>query len=142
MAKVIAQKIFSKKNIVCEIDSCGIENYFQTKANQNAQHAVNKLYNLNLKDHIAKNIDKKIFDSSDLILTMTNFHRDMILKKFNLFDKNKLDTLVNFVYDDKSYDIEDPYGCEIKKYEDCARELYKLITKLAIKINKLKKQSI
>ena len=95
-------------------------------ASENACKAVRNL-GLDLSAHKSKMIDLEQLEGAKLVLTMTRSHLSVIksfCKGANAF------TLAEYVGAEK--DISDPFGGDLKIYQDCAKEIESLISMLKI----------
>lgn len=133
MAEVLAREIFEKSNIEIEVISRGVSVYTPSGASANALEAV-KQYGLDLSSHLSKPISVKDIDESDLVLTMTQSHKQ-VLKGVCGEDGKDLYTLKEFV-EAGDGDVMDPFGQDLKAYCDCADELNMYIGRLPYFINK------
>ncbi len=136
MAEAVAKKIFSecisKKSL--EIYSRGISVYQNTSASKNSIEAI-KIYNINLSNHVSKQLTPYDITNADLILTMTENHKNHILSFFPDVSE-KVFTLYYYSFG-KEKDISDPYGGSLDIYINCLNEIYKCIEAIykAKKIN-------
>ena len=127
MAAALFNKIAIEKNLDVRIESAGIFAHDGEPASNEAIIAMKK-YDIDLLGHHAQSINTELIEKSDLILTMTAAHK-MVLesaaggKVFSLCEYAGLDD-----------DIEDPYGGDVKEYEECAEKLFKALEKVAEKL--------
>lgn len=102
--------------------------------------AINDSWSIDIKSHRAKRLTRDDLESSDLILAMTQGHKNHILSDFpDMADrvftfKEYVDDLT-LINDKPLSDIIDPYGGSIDIYRKCAKEINDLIS---ILIGKLK----
>ncbi len=79
---------------------------------------------IDMADHRARDVDAEMIRQADLVLTMTESHREALLVEFpEARDKTFL--LAEMV--GRGYDIADPYGGSPEEYDACARELADLV---------------
>ncbi|MDK2917545.1 MAG: protein arginine phosphatase [Candidatus Petromonas sp.] len=102
------------------------------KANEKAIQAM-KEKNIDLTGHRSTPLTKEIAEKADLILTMTQNHKNQILKALPEME-GKVYTLKEFAGDKGELDIMDPYGQSIKVYKQTAEEMEKLLKKTLEKI--------
>lgn len=109
-------------------------------ANPKAQKAVKELFGIDISGHKAKTIGEEDLKKADIILTMTEGHKKIILSVVPEAE-SKIWTLKEYVSGykktDESLDVQDPYGMGEEEYKSCAKELKHLIDEL---IEKLKKE--
>ena len=91
---------------------------------------------IDLKSHRATNIRHSHIEEMDLILCATNSHKMSVLQLYpNL--ENKVFTLKEYVgiKDElNGIDIKDPWGYDLKTYQECAKEIKECLEKLIEKI--------
>ncbi|MHB0858954.1 MAG: arsenate reductase/protein-tyrosine-phosphatase family protein [Anaerolineae bacterium] len=79
-----------------------------------------------LRLHTARNITQHDVDEADLILVMTKAHKQDIEKRFvRAAHKTSLLSALS----GRARDIEDPYGQDIARYEQCRDDLWELLQK-------------
>lgn len=118
-----------KKDEEYIIDSCGIYANPGEKATKNAIEAI-KEYGIDMESHRAKNIYQINLEDFDLIIGLTNQHKENIIRLFPTI-KNKVYTLKEYVDPSISYkDIDDPWGFNIYIYKSCAKEIVDYVDKL------------
>lgn len=131
----MAEAIF---NHLCDVEgvraiSAGIAVVNYSKTSKNSADVVKKNVNLDLSDRKAIQITKEMIESSELILTMTIYIRDVLVNAFPQFN-NKIYTLNEYV--GVKGDIVDPFGGNVEVY----RQTYKqLKSSILLLVNKLKK---
>lgn len=112
----MAEAIF---NTLCTLDdtvaiSAGMSIVKGSKTSTNSIILVKENLNLDLSNREAVQLTKEIIDEADLILTMTYSARNIL--KNNFFDKaDKIYSLNEYV--GVTGDVVDPYGGDIKIYE-------------------------
>lgn len=97
-------------------------------------YLVMKDMGVDLGSHRAKILDQATLDKQDLIITMSNSHKDMIMDNFHT--KGNIYTLYEYV-DGESKDISDPYGMSYEVYIKTRDEIKKGIIKMIEKIKEL-----
>ncbi|WP_058486026.1 low molecular weight protein arginine phosphatase [Defluviitalea phaphyphila] len=132
MAEALAKKEINKYSLDINAFSRGIAVYFPSEASKHAIEAM-KEYDVDLSDHKSKQLDIKDIEEADIILTMTNRHKQYLLLNFKEH-KEKIFTLKEFV--EEFGDVKDPFGGNIEDYKNCAKDLNNLIKKLIEKLYK------
>jgi protein-tyrosine-phosphatase len=115
-----------------EIRSAGVAAIPGGSASEGAIKALAKR-NIPGDTHVSKPLDENLVRSSDLILTMTGSHKKAVVHQFP-FAMDRTFTLKEFVDDDPTADIYDPYGGDDVIYEACARELEEVLSRLLQKL--------
>ena len=140
MAEVILrEKIrnrFSIENLnKFSIDSAGIMADGESLISDNARKLLNRFYRKMFDENRkCKKFDESMLKNYDIILTVTENHKQFILDNFGR-DINNVFTLCEFVGEEGN--IEDPFMCDIKVYEDIFNRLDFLLNKLLYKLEKL-----
>ncbi len=80
---------------------------------------------IDLAPHRARNLNQRDIDQAELVLVMTQVHREDIQQRF-LRTADKLYLLSEMV--GKSYDINDPYGGTLERYRYCKEEIEAILT--------------
>ncbi len=97
---------------------------------------------IDISQHYAQELQEELIKKADLILVMTNEHKEYIHKEFP-FAQNKTFLLKKFTLNNKSennqnnkrnYEIIDPIGRKIEFYRIVARELKNNLEKILDKI--------
>jgi len=97
---------------------------------------------IDISQHYAQELQEELIKKADLILVMTNEHKEYIHKEFP-FAQNKTFLLKKFTINNKSesnqnndrnYEIIDPIGRKIEFYRIIARELKNNLEKILDKI--------
>ena len=119
--------------------SAGVSAFDGEGSNIKAQKALKELFGIDISDHMARTISEDDIEKADIILTMTNRHKEVILSIMPKV-KSKTWTLKEYVLEDEnsneSMDVQDPYGMSEEEYKNCAKELKHLIDELIIKLSK------
>lgn len=112
-----------------KIDSCGTYAINGEKASFNAI-ATMKRYDVDLENHLAKNIAEIDIDNVDLIITMTLKHKEFIKYKYPNVS-TKVFTLVEYVDRNNNYlDIDDPWGYDNVIFDNIADQIVEKVEKL------------
>ncbi len=130
----MAEGLLKKKSNGIEITSRGIAVWSDAGANPLAIEAVSR-FGVDISDHHAKPFKYEEVEGDTLVLTMTEEHANIIERQYPKLT-GKVHTIKNFA--GSAGDIEDPYGFDLKIYEDCAKELDRLTDKIAEQYNNIK----
>lgn len=127
MAEGILRKIARDKGLEILSSSAGI---FANTGEAAARNAVNSMADLGIDigEHRSQAAGEEIIDSSDLILTMTSSHRDILIRKYP--DKKYKIFLLNEYAFGKSKDIQDPFGGDKRIYDRARDEIFHAIEKM------------
>ena len=122
MAEGILNKIIADNKDTDKFDvlSAGISVFSPTSASKNAILALNEM-GIDISNHTSKQLTDDMINDADIILTMTNSHKQIIE---NVCDDIECEiyTLMGYAYGaDK--DVSDPYGMDLDKYKKCAKEI-------------------
>ena len=136
MAEGILKSVLKEMNIEgINVSSAGISVFEGEPANEKAIVTLNKK-GIDIKNHRARQLTGEIISESDLILTMTESHKKMILNSFPEC-KDKVYTLKEYACivsgeeaAGKNSDIDDPYGFNYDVYEKTAEEIKKQLKKI------------
>ena len=85
-------------------------------------------------NHRAQQVDQRLLQWADIVLTMTTHHKHSILMDFPDV-REKVYTLTEYIAAD-STDIVDPFGAPVEAYQLCAKELEYHLDHLIIKWSK------
>ena len=133
MAEAIAKKKINEnekyKDII--VESAGVFAFDGSSASREAIYVM-QMRGIDLKYHKARSITPDIIKNADLILTMTENHKNAVID-INKSANMKTFTLKEYASGEKG-DILDPFGRNIKVYESCADELDVYIEKALEKI--------
>lgn len=88
---------------------------------------------LDLKNKKAKQIENELLEESDLVLAMTKYWRDYLIKYYKNY-KNKIFTLSEYVGVEGK--IKDPYGGTVSVYKNTYNQIRELVSLLLSKIKK------
>ncbi len=122
MAEGILKNILSNY----DISSAGIITANGLTPSENAVLATKEI-GIDISSHKSRLITKEIFEDSDIILCMTQAHKEMILTYFGVNDKTF--TLAEFA--GENGDIPDPFGGDLAKYIICRDSIATLLEKVA-----------
>lgn len=112
------------KNITgLEAESAGLSAPYKGKASENSVLAMKKR-GIDIRCHEARQIDIEMINKAELVLTMTETHKAMLLYSVPEYEE-KIMTIYEWA--GKEGDVKDPFGRSEKVYEECAEELEDLI---------------
>ncbi|MDD2446411.1 MAG: low molecular weight protein arginine phosphatase [Tissierellia bacterium] len=122
MAEGILKDLGAKNNLDIKVKSVGIMAFDGDNASNNAV-IVLKNISINIEGHRASLVRKDLVDEADIILTMTNSHKNNLIRKF---PNARIKT---FLYNEYAYgkytDISDPFGGNLNTYKIARDEIYK-----------------
>lgn len=124
MAEVIAKSFCKNENL--NIFSRGILGNYSPASEFSIQAAFSN--GLDLSNHKSKTISEQEISQANIILTMTNEHKDLLLY-ICPNAKNKIFTIYEYVLNEDK-DISDPFGLDLSYYKNCFDELNYLISKI------------
>lgn len=135
MAEAMLKKMAKENQKNMEIYSCGI---FADDGDIPTENAIEtmKQYGIDLKGHRATNIRHSHIEEMDLILCATISHKISVLQLYPQLE-NKVFTLKEYVGmkdEVNEIDIKDPWGYDLKTYQECAKEIKECLEKLIEKI--------
>ncbi len=134
MAAALLKDMLREKGIQnIKVESAGIAAYPNVKANPLAQQVMEE-QGIQVADHRSRQIQVDLLKQSDLILTMTEGHKNAVLSgEPSVW--NKIFTLNEYAgFNEK--DIPDPYGLSKQEYQITAQEISKALQKVVDKLNK------
>ena len=117
-----------------KVHSAGI-NAIVGPASLNAQIVIDRRAEkvVTLKEHVAKQLTKEMVSEADIVLAMTEAHKQHIIN-FSPENKEKVYTLFEFAGEKGNKDIPDPYGKSVIVYELCANKMEIPLGKIFIKL--------
>lgn len=124
MAAAIMNDIAEKNDLNILIDSAGIFASIGQKASEEAIKAMEEM-NIDLSSHRSKPLTDELINMADVILTMTNAHKQLIAQ----MAPEKVFTLSEYAGGET--DIIDPFGGDIEEYRITAREIYDNLVDIA-----------
>ncbi len=123
MAEGIMKRIAEQRGWDLEVSSAGISAMGNDSPSINAVLALNKM-GIDISSHKSRLINKELIDAADLIITMTNQHKDSLLRRYD----NIEDKIISF-------SIQDPYGGEYNIYRLCSEDIKVEILNTVNKLN-------
>lgn len=131
MGEGILKHLSNKYNLDLEVESAGIAAYDGDGPSNNAILAMDKL-KIDISDYISSQLHLDLVENADVILAMTKYHKDSIIKRFPN-SLNKIYLLNEYAFGTKE-DIEDPYGGNLGHYEKARDEIYIALEKIVEKL--------
>ena len=121
MAEGFMRKCIENRTDI-EVTSCGTSAIAGQLPSQNAVEVL-KCHGINMSDHLARPLDHSIVKCADLLVTMTNQHKEHILYLYSDVENINLKTklLTEFSLDEsiKNQGIPDPVGMPYAHYQKC-----------------------
>ena len=130
MAEGILKDILRKNNKEDRfiVSSAGVYASGCEKASEYAVAVLKNEWDIDISDHISRKLKIEDLESADVVLTMTNGHKCVILNSLGKY-QNKVYTLKEYL-NCKDVDIFDPYGGTYDDYKLCAKEIRAQLEKL------------
>ena len=120
MAEAIAQKILTQKGLSVETDSAGVYAVPGQALSKNSERALEELFEIKGFSHSAKPLTRELMENADLVIAMTENHRNLIRQTFG--ESEKLLAMPT--------EIGDPYGGDLSRYVSCAEAIAQSIEQL------------
>ncbi|HBH3010035.1 TPA: low molecular weight protein arginine phosphatase [Clostridioides difficile] len=134
MAEAILRKAIKESGRRIEeysISSAGISTANGMSASENSIEALKEI-GIDLSNHKSKVITKKLIDESDIILTMTKSHKEILVQAVPKC-KEKVYTFKGFANKNEE-DISDPFGGNLDIYRNTMREIMYSVNEIVKKI--------
>ena len=129
MAEAFLKKICEENNVKADILSRGIFAFQGAPVSEYSAISV-KEYGADVSSHKASQLTEKDIISADYIFTMTKNHKETIVSSFPQYS-DKVFSISEYT---SLPDISDPYGQELEKYLECAKDIYKATEIINLKI--------
>ncbi|MBQ6999286.1 MAG: low molecular weight protein arginine phosphatase [Clostridia bacterium] len=113
------------------IDTAGINVYMPTPASENAVKVMEEM-DIDLSDHMSKQVTKEDIDEADLVLVMTLSHRNTLIDLYPQHS-DKIYTFPEYAYGSDD-EISDPFSGDEEEYRECAHQLKDAIDAVIAKI--------
>ena len=142
MAEGILKFLLKENNIEnINVSSAGLSAFEGQRANEKAIDVlINK--GIDIKTHRSRQLTEEIIKTSDLILTMTDSHKKLITNTLPEYS-HKIYTLREYALkvnsestENTNIDIDDPYGMDMKTYEETSNEITEQLVKIIKTIDK------
>ena len=131
MAQGILKEKAKENGLDIVVKSAGIYALDGQNASKNAVKSL-ALDDIDISSHRANIIHRDLVEEADLILTMGNSHREVLISKYD-FIENKTYTLKKFAYGIDE-DVRDPFGGDINVYNNTKEELKKALDEVVKKL--------
>jgi len=132
MAGGLLEKVVEDAGDDCiNVDTSGISVYVPTPASENAVSVMESM-DVDISNHESKQITKEDIISADLVLTMTESHRNILMDLYPEFG-HKVFTISEYAYGTED-DISDPFGGDEDEYRACAMEIKNAVDAVYAKI--------
>lgn len=132
MAESYLKKLVSERNLKVQVISAGLNALGLPPSTETLQLIEEHVS----PDHKAVQLTKDLLEEADLVLTMEEIHKKVIILYYPHF-KDKVFTLKEFAGEKENLDIKDPYGHDIRMYKACYEEIKSAINKSFNKIIKI-----
>lgn len=134
MAEGILKELLRKHNKEDDfrVSSAGLYVNIGDKASKYAVDVLKNEWDIDISGHIPRKLSVEDLKDADVILTMTNSHKYIILEKESQY-RNKVYTLKEYL-NCKDLDIFDPYGGTYNDYKLCANDIKEQVEKLFEKL--------
>ena len=129
MAEGILRHMAENQGLDIEVKSAGIAVYNNDFAADNSIDVM-KAINIDISHHRSRQADKDLIEESDLILTMSQGHKDAILSSL---PRARVFNLLEYAYGVDG-DVSDPFGGSLDEYEEIRDEIYEAILRLVDKL--------
>lgn len=129
MAEGILRDIVDKNTLDIEVNSAGTFTQDGVPVSINSVEAMREI-GIDISEYKSMSLNDDIVEKSDIILTMSNSHKQFILNRYPVAVK-KTFTLLEYVYGFKK-DIQDPFGGTLDIYKRTRDEIYQAIIELKI----------
>ena len=116
------------------IETAGINVYVPTPASENAVKIMEEM-DIDISDHISRQVTKEDIENADLVLVMTLSHRNTLIDLYPQFS-DKIYTIPEYAYGSDD-EILDPFGGDEDEYRECANELKEAIDVVYSKVKEL-----
>lgn len=132
MAEALLRQLAAEAGLDVEVRSAGVHALPGSPASPASRRALSA-YSLSLSRHTARHLDDVDATTWDLILTMTQGHRQVLLDKWpNL--AGRVHVLKEYLGVEGHPDVADPFGGSDTDYQTCAGELAELLRLLVDKL--------
>ena len=120
MAQALAEKLFSEKGVESQCDSAGLFAIPGQSTAENALAVLKTFYGISSFFHEAKPCTKELIAESDLVITMTENHKSLLIQLFGGAEK-----VMAF-----PTEVGDPFGGDLETYRRCAEKIEKGLEEL------------
>ncbi|WP_303864690.1 low molecular weight protein arginine phosphatase [Alkalibaculum bacchi] len=142
MAEGIMKDLLKDKDII--IKSAGTDVFFSEPANQKAIDIMSQM-DVDIKNHLSQMLTEELIEEADLILTMTHYHTDNVIRKYAkaiektftlkeylslLLEKKGRTQDPDYQLNIDQMSLADPYGQSIDVYRDTAKEIKRILERI------------
>lgn len=113
------------------VNTAGINVYVSTPASENAVKVMEEM-DIDISDHMSKQVTKEDIEEADLVLVMTVSHRNILIDLYPQYS-SKIYTFPEYAYGSDD-EITDPFGGDEEEYRECALQLKDAINAVYEKI--------
>ena len=131
MAEAIARKLAEQAKVDVQFRSAGVATIDGLSMSEAAYHTLAER-EIDGSEHVSKLLSEELLQWADLVLTMTDQHRQVIDDRFPEY-KNKIYNLSYYLYN-KDINIPVPYGGTLIIYRQCADVLEEMVRILVEKL--------
>lgn len=126
LAEAGMRRLASEAGLDCSVTSAGLAVFGAIPASENARIAATEA-GLDLSTHVSRPFAKAVALGSDLIVTMTQRHKEGILHKIPALE-GKVLTLAEFAGEGPA-DVPDPAGGDIEEYRSARDRILQYLQK-------------
>ena len=113
MGEAILQNLADKWGWDMRVFSAGLYASIGSPVSENAREVLRYVFGIRNFFHSARPMTQDLFDSSDLVIGMTEGHARVLTERFGVYDK-----IVSM-----PVDVGDPWGGDLAAYEICAQRI-------------------
>lgn len=117
-----------------KVSTAGINVYVPTPASENAVKIMEEM-DVNISDHMSRQVNKEDIEDADLVLVMTSSHRNILIDLYPQYS-DKIYTISEYAYGTDG-DIVDPFGGDEEEYRECACQLKEAVEAVCAKVKEL-----
>lgn len=121
MAEALAKQLIQKNHWNINVESRGVNVDPKETTPEKGTQTLLKERGIDISDHRAQSLTEQDIDKADYLLTMTESHKEKVLKRFPQ-SANKVFTLAEFAKNEKK-DLDDPWGKPMPAYQKVAAQL-------------------
>ncbi|HJV45245.1 MAG TPA: low molecular weight protein arginine phosphatase [Bacillota bacterium] len=131
MAEGMMRQLAALHGLEMEVKSAGV---FAMVGAPASSHTDTILRNRGIDDffHSSQTVTPELIEWSDLILTMTTSHKDILLSYFPAAIP-KTFTIKEYVINEENGDVTDPFGGPLEAYQETEKELNEILNKMITK---------
>ena len=122
MAEGITRTLAMELGLDITTVSAGLFAAYGAKPTEQAVIAIQSI--ADISGHESRPLTMELVNSADLIIGMTQDHKSVLLRQFP-FEESKIKTLAEWGHEEG--DVVDPFGSDQDVYNQCAKQIYKLV---------------